>query len=152
MSSLGFDLLDRHVVAGRADDPAVEGPEPLTFAGLLERAAALASALRVLGVATGDTVGVPDEPGVVRTVAICACARLAALPAAAGTVTIEADPAVVRTEGEEFGWAVALRAGGADPEPARAGDPESYREHLLTVAADVVPALLAARPVRVAPS
>lgn len=136
-------------MAGRADHPAVEGPEPLTFAGLLERAAALAGALRVLGVATDDTVGVPEEPGLVRTVTICACARLGAIPGVTGTITIEADPAVVRTAGEEFGWTVALRAGGADPEPARAGDPENYREHLTAVAPDVVPALLAARPVRV---
>ena len=35
MASLGFDLLDRHVVHGRADEPAVVGSH--TFSRLLDR-------------------------------------------------------------------------------------------------------------------
>src|SRR3712207_3557495 len=58
-----FNALDRHVIAGRADQPALIHDSPvtgakqiLTYAELLERVAAFGGALRGLGVERGDRV------------------------------------------------------------------------------------------------
>ncbi|WP_148574510.1 propionyl-CoA synthetase [Nocardioides caldifontis] len=81
-----YNALDRHVVKGRADQPAIIHDSPvtgskrtLTYAELLEQVAAFAGALRGLGVAKGDRVVVymPMIPEAV--VAMLACARLGAV-------------------------------------------------------------------------
>jgi len=81
-----FNALDRHVVAGRADQaalvydsPVTGAQETVTYAVLLERVAAFAGALRLLGVHKGDRVVVymPMVPQAV--VAMLACARLGAV-------------------------------------------------------------------------
>jgi propionyl-CoA synthetase len=81
-----YNALDRHVVKGRADQPAlvydsaVTGVrQTLTYAELLERVAAFAGGLRQLGVGRGDRVVVymPMIPEAV--VAMLACARLGAV-------------------------------------------------------------------------
>ncbi|WP_286689189.1 AMP-binding protein [Aeromicrobium sp. REDSEA-S38_B2] len=84
MASLGFDLLDRHVIGGGADDPATS---TLTFARLLERSSFLGSGLRMLGVQPGDEVGV-QVAGDDRVVAVCACIRIGAVPAPDGAVVV----------------------------------------------------------------
>ena len=81
-----YNALDRHVVNGRADQPALIYDSPVTgtttttsAAELLEKVAAFAGALRGLGVVKGDRVIVymPMIPEVV--VAMLACARIGAV-------------------------------------------------------------------------
>src|SRR3712207_2272900 len=80
------NALDRHVAAGRGEQPALiyDSPmtgriETLTYARMLERTAKLAGALAALGVGAGDRVViympmVPEAP-----IAMLACARLGAV-------------------------------------------------------------------------
>jgi propionyl-CoA synthetase len=81
-----YNALDRHVIGGRADQPALIHDSPVTgtvtttsYAQLLERVAAFAGALRSLGVEKGDRVIVymPMIPEAV--VAMLACARIGAV-------------------------------------------------------------------------
>jgi propionyl-CoA synthetase len=81
-----YNALDRHVVNGRADQPALIHDSPvtgttatLTYAVLLEQVAAFAGALRSFGVEKGDRVVIymPMIPEAV--VAMLACARLGAV-------------------------------------------------------------------------
>jgi propionyl-CoA synthetase len=81
-----YNALDRHVVNGRADQPALIYDSPVTgtittttYAELLEKVAAFAGALRGLGVGKGDRVIVymPMIPEAV--VAMLACARIGAV-------------------------------------------------------------------------
>jgi propionyl-CoA synthetase len=81
-----YNALDRHVVGGRADQPALIHDSPvtgttttLTYAALLEQVAAFAGVLRSLGVEKGDRVVIymPMVPEAV--VAMLACARLGAV-------------------------------------------------------------------------
>ena len=81
-----FNALDRHVVRGAADRPAliydsaVTGEKrTITYAGLLSEVAAFAGALSILGVAKGDRVVIylPMIPEAV--VAMLACARIGAV-------------------------------------------------------------------------
>ncbi|GAB3073690.1 propionyl-CoA synthetase [Pedococcus soli] len=81
-----FNALDRHVAAGRGDQPALHYDSPVTgtaqtftYAALLDRVATFAGALASLGVEKGDRVIVymPMVPEAV--VAMLACARLGAV-------------------------------------------------------------------------
>ncbi|MGI8613592.1 MAG: acetate--CoA ligase [Nocardioidaceae bacterium] len=81
-----FNALDRHVVGGRADQPALIYDSPVTgqqqtlsYARLLEQVASFAGALRMLGVGKGDRVVVylPMVPQAVVT--MLACARIGAV-------------------------------------------------------------------------
>ncbi len=81
-----YNALDRHVVNGRADQPALIYDSPVTgttttttYAELLEQVAAFAGALRQLGVEKGDRVIIylPMIPEAV--VAMLACARIGAV-------------------------------------------------------------------------
>ena len=81
-----YNALDRHVIAGRADQPALIYDSPVTgtersytYAELLELVARFAGVLRTLGVAPGDRVVIylPMVPEAV--VAMLACARIGAI-------------------------------------------------------------------------
>ena len=81
-----FNALDRHVVAGRGDQPALIWDsamtgrvETLSYAALTERTARLAGALAARGVTRGDRVilYMPMVPEAV--IAMLACARLGAI-------------------------------------------------------------------------
>jgi propionyl-CoA synthetase len=81
-----YNALDRHVIGGRADQPAliydsaVAGvQQTFTYAELLEQVAAFAGGLRQLGVGVGDRVVIylPMIPEAV--IAMLACARLGAV-------------------------------------------------------------------------
>lgn len=146
MASLGFDLLDRHVVAGGADDPAAGR---LTYARLLERSASLASGLGMLGVRRGDEVGV-QVVDVDRVLVVCACIRIGAVPAPDGAVVValgDDDGPVVRVGDDAHPLDLVRKAGSGDAAPALADDPDGYREAVLRHAADVVEPLLERRPV-----
>jgi propionyl-CoA synthetase len=81
-----YNALDRHVIAGRADQPALIYDSPVTdsrrtytYAELLEQVARFAGALRTLGVGAGDRVVIymPMVPQAV--IAMLACARIGAV-------------------------------------------------------------------------
>ena len=81
-----YNALDRHVVQGRADQPALiydsavtQTRQTFTYAQLLQRVAAFGGALRWLGVEPGDRVVIymPMIPEAV--IAMLACARIGAV-------------------------------------------------------------------------
>ena len=144
MPSLGFDLLDRHVVAGRADDMACsDATGTLSYAQLLEQVAALAGGLRAIGLGTGDEVEVRVGPGNLRVQVVCACIRLGAVPGERGDVRIVegAAGATVHTVDDEFDLSLVLRVGKTDPAPSLAADQPGYRERVSDAFGDVIDAL-----------
>jgi acyl-coenzyme A synthetase/AMP-(fatty) acid ligase len=141
MPSLGFDLLDRHVVHGRADDIACsDDTGALTFAQLLERASALAGGLRAIGVGSGDEVAVAVKPGNVQVQVVCACVRLGAVPGETGDVRVDED--TVHWSDEELDLALVLKAGKTDPAPSLPADEPGYRDLVHRAFGDVIDALL----------
>jgi propionyl-CoA synthetase len=81
-----YNALDRHVISGRGDQPAIHYDSPvtgtrrtLTYAGLLEQVARFAGVLRALGVEKGDRVVIylPMVPEA--AIAMLACARIGAV-------------------------------------------------------------------------
>src|SRR3546814_15371277 len=56
--NLTYNAVDLPVIRGHATDPAVLGPRPLDFAGLLELVGAVSGAFRSLGVEPRRVVGV----------------------------------------------------------------------------------------------
>ena len=137
-----FDAIDRQIIAGGADRPAlVAGDTTWTYARLLEEVAAFGGVLRHCGVRPGDRVDValPESPEAV--VAVLACARIGAehgvgsgeahaqvlvtdstqtdlLAAASAAVVLvkqrPGDEWQLR-EGQDYDWDVVLRAGRTDP-------------------------------------
>ncbi|RYZ31813.1 MAG: hypothetical protein EOP01_02585, partial [Propionibacteriaceae bacterium] len=97
--NLSFNALDRHVVRGLADEPALLDPGAPThrsfysFAGLLEQVGQLGGALRELGVVAGGTVVLALPLGPELVFGLLACARLGAV---AVPLTDEAPGAVRR--------------------------------------------------------
>ena len=135
MSSLGFDLLDRHVVDGRGDDVAcTDASGTLTYARLLERSAALAGGLRAIGVGVGDDVAVLVSAGTLRVQVVCACIRLGAVPGDDGHVRIvEGSGGVtVQWADEELDLSLVMKAGKTDPAPSLAADSAGYAEAVLS--------------------
>jgi len=133
VASLGFDLLDRHVVDGRGDDIAcTDDTGALTFAQLLERSAGLAGGLRAIGVGAGDAVAVDVEPGNLQVQIVCACVRLGAVPGGAGDVRIveESGDVTVRWSDEELDLALVAKAGRTDPAPSLPADPPGFRDQV----------------------
>lgn len=151
MDSLGFAILDRHVISGRADDVAVPGERPLTFARLLEQAAAVAGGLRALGVEPGRAVHVDLPTSADRVVVVCACVRLGAVPQESGSPRVHRvdDATVVTTEIETMDLVTLRRAGATDPAGSLSKDPDGFGEAVLAQVADVVTPLLAGRPAEV---
>jgi hypothetical protein len=148
--SLGFDLLDRHVVDGRGDDIAcTDAAGSLTFARLLERSAALAGGLGVLGVRPGDDVAVVVQPGNLQVVIVCACVRIGAVPGDRGDVRIveEGGAAVVRLKERDVELALVSKAGAADPAPSLKDDPPGYDADARTTFGTIIDSLLAGSPV-----
>ncbi|MEG9225757.1 hypothetical protein [Aeromicrobium sp. Sec7.5] len=120
-SSLAFLTLDHHVVHGRADDVALSDSEgDLTFALLLDQVASLAGALRLLGLADGDTLHV-EVAGRPRAIAVLAALRLQVVPGAGGAA-LSGDPLVASVGAEEVPWGALREIGRTDPLPAPARD------------------------------
>jgi hypothetical protein len=121
--NLCFDALDRHVVHGRADQVAVEGPDgerPVTYARLLEDVAAFGGVLRAFGVGPGVQVR-SDLAGRDGLVTLLAALRVGAdvLVDDSPGVTLP-DGVVVRRDatGDDLDRDVLLRAGRTDPAPS----------------------------------
>jgi acyl-coenzyme A synthetase/AMP-(fatty) acid ligase len=148
--ALGFELVDRHVVAGRADDIAcTDASGSLTFARLLERSAALAGGFRVLGIGPGDAVHVDLPVGNDRVVVACAVIRLLALPASSGAAVIRSvdGVATVFVDDDDVELTLVERTGRSDPHPAPKADPAGYVEAVTEVFGDIVGPLLSGSPV-----
>ena len=146
MDSLGFDLLDRHVVDGRGDEvTCADATGSLTYARLLERSAAMAGGLRVLGVRSGDEVAVEVPPGNLQVVIVCACIRLGAVPGSQGEVRIvDGDGTVrVRMDDHDLDLSVISKAGAADPAPSLSEDPSGYRDAARATFGHLIDSLLA---------
>lgn len=151
VDSLAFRLLDAHVVAGRADEPAWLGDGgSLTYAQLLHESAAIAGGLKHLGVRTGDVVALELE-GRDRVVALLALVRLAAVPGPDGSVGIVGSsgaPVVVRLPDDEVAWNVVRDLGRGDPAAALRTDPDGYEVRVAPEHADVIEPLLRGEPLR----
>jgi hypothetical protein len=149
-TALGFELLDRHVVAGRSDAIACTDPfGSLTFARLLERSAALAGGLRVLGIRPGHEVHLDLPSGNERVVVVCAMIRLGALPEpeAEIQITVVGGVGAVRINEDVVELALIERAGRSDPHPAPKADPPGYADAVTDVFSDIVGPLLSGSPV-----
>lgn len=137
MASLGFDLLDRHVVAGRADEPALLVEPRFTFARLLEHAAAVGGALKALGVTRESGFVLDLEPGVDHTVLLCACVRIGVVARPEGVDDtfvarrVDATTHVTVPGGDPIDLITLRRAGATDPAGALADDAEGFRERAL---------------------
>ena len=144
--NLCYNLVDIHVVRGQASEPALldEG-SATSFEVLLERVAALAGAMRALGVAPGSGVGVLLDDPTDRVQMLLACLRLGAvhveLTESAATEEIDRhQPQLVATsrrlnytghvpascllrgvpaedDTRDLDWEIAARAGRTDPAP-----------------------------------
>jgi acyl-coenzyme A synthetase/AMP-(fatty) acid ligase len=147
VDSLGFDLLDRHVVDGRGDDIACTDDDTgaLTFAQLLERSAALAGGLQAIGVGAGDVVAVRVEPGNLQVQVVCACVRLGAVPGETGDVCIveESGDVTVRWSDEQLDLALVAKAGRTEPAPSLPADAPGFRDRVRAGFADLVDVLQA---------
>lgn len=145
MSVLGFELLDRHVVEGRADAIALAMPEMrLRYAELLERVAALAGALAHLGVEWDDNVAIDASDPHHEVLAVLACIRLGALPGDEGEIRIETAEGrtVVRTPTETHEWGTVMKMGASDPAATLERDPGRYRERLDSSYDEVISTLI----------
>lgn len=119
-----YNALDVHVIRGRADDTALslDGVQR-SYARLLTEVAACAGVFRAFGVGPGDQVAVGSLPRETAVVAVLATARVGAVvqhddsPGAAGKVVLGDTPdgVVLRVDGEDLAWDVAMRAGRTDP-------------------------------------
>ncbi|CAN5236269.1 hypothetical protein BH09ACT10_BH09ACT10_18500 [soil metagenome] len=131
MAAIAYELLDAPVIHGRADEIAFE--TGLTYATLLERVAALAGALRNIGVVADDRVGVElAHPH--RVIAALAVARIGAVPGGGAEIRFvdSEDGPVMHFDGRVLAWDLVLRAGRNDPAEAIASDPPGLAEIVRT--------------------
>lgn len=111
-----FDALDRHVIAGHAEDVALAaGDRRYTYAELLGEVAAFAGVLRALGVTLGAPVAVDLPPGPEAVISLLGCARLGAVPSVDGSVSVRVEDGEVMVA--DLTWEQAMRAGRTDPAP-----------------------------------
>jgi propionyl-CoA synthetase len=133
-----FDLLDVHVIGGRADVEALRwSDDAWTYSRLLEEVAAFGGVLRHCGVTPGDRVDLELPESAELVVAVLACARIgaehrfgareAAVLVTDSTAQVTQAPVVLvkqrpgeereLVEGRDYDWDVVLRAGRTDPAP-----------------------------------
>lgn len=142
MHSLAFRALDRHVIDGRADEPAlIAGEITLSYAQLLHESASLAGGLRDLGVVTGTAVSIEVPERSIQVVSLLAVVRFAAHPGEPEGIVIDG-PRVI-TADETFDYDLVLRAGRVDPARALAADPEGYDDRVRARYGGIIETLLA---------
>ncbi len=148
MTSLVFRALDRHVVGGLADHPAIADERgSLSYAQLLHESACLAGAIGHFGVARGTPVSIDLPHSRELVIAVLACARLGAEPHAAAAHAFVGTPPQFRTPDTEVTWEVLIRAGRAEPAPAPERDPEGYEELLRAEHGELIDSLIAGRTI-----
>ena len=144
MPSLGFDLLDRHVVHGRGDDVACsDATGTLSFAQLLERSPRWRAGSGRIGVGAGDEVAVRVGPGNLRVQVVCACVRLGAVPGERGDVRIVEDAAGARCTRSTTSSTCpsSCEVGKTDPAPSLAVRPAGLPRRVSDAFGDVIEAL-----------
>lgn len=148
MTSLVYGALDAQVIAGRADELALDdGTVSLTYAQLLAEVAALAGGLSRLGVRAGSSVSLELEAAY-EVLAVLACARLGAVVDPGAPVRVAGDPPVVHTGSDEVGWETVLGIGRTDPEAAPAADAPGYAERFSAAHASIFTTLASGRAIR----
>lgn len=144
--SLAFRLLDRHVVEGRADEPAlVDGTTIISFADLLHDAASLARGLAHVGIGAEAALA----GGSLRTevTSLLALVRLGTAIEPSAAWTIGGDPARVLGPEVDEDWEVVLRSGRVDPHPAARQDPDGWADTVLVAYGDLLAPLFTGRPI-----
>lgn len=130
-------MLDRQVIDGRADETAAVADEgQLTYAQLVERSAAVAGGLKMLGVRAESTVSVKTA-GLDRIIVLWAIARIHAEPAINGRWTVSGEPATVSTNDNDVLLTTVEHTGRHDPAPAPRTDPPGYADRLTGAHPDV---------------
>lgn len=145
MTSLGFEMLDRHVVHGRGEQVAsTDAHGSVTFAKLTEQVAELAGGLTMLGVQQGDLVHVQLPPGTLLVRTVCAVIRLGAVPGNHGPAHILEVDGVARVRAGEHDLELTFvqRAGRAQPAPALHQDRDGYGDDARGTFRDIVETLL----------
>ncbi|MCW2758632.1 MAG: hypothetical protein JWO46_2378 [Nocardioidaceae bacterium] len=127
-----YQLLDRAIVDGRADDVVLRDPgTEVSFATLLEETAALGGVLIGIGVVPGSPVAVRLAPERRAATALLAVSRI-------GAVLDDAADQVVTEEGVgDVPWDAVQKIGRTDPAPAavqHADDPWTTRTTVLDLA------------------
>lgn len=144
--SLAFRALDRHVIDGRADEPALVTPTgTLSYAQLLHESASLAGGLRDLGVIAGTPIRLQVPARRVWVLGVLAIVRLGAEPVHDGDEAryrIVEDPAVVCVDDDTLDLDLVLRAGRHDPARALTTDPADYAGRMERRYGDVLATLL----------
>jgi non-ribosomal peptide synthetase component E (peptide arylation enzyme) len=142
MMTLVFRALDRHVVGGRAEHPAIEDDRgSLSYAQLVHESACIAGAINHLGVERGTDVSIDIPPGRNLVIAVLACARLGAVPSAKGVYRFVDE--TFYTADTEVAWDLLIRAGRAEPAPAPDRDADGYEELMLSSFPEVLEPLIA---------
>lgn len=143
MDSLAFRALDRHVIDGRADEPALFTAErTYTYAQLLHDSASLAGGLRALGLAQGGPVHLHVPERRIWVLGVLAIVRLGAEPDHDASFVVSGDPAIVRIGDEEVELDLVLRAGRSDPATALTSDTGDYGQRMAQKYGDVLATLL----------
>ncbi len=146
MTTLVFRALDRHVIGGLADHPAVQDDRgPMSYAQLLHESACIAGAMGHLGVANGTEVSINDARGRTLVIAVLACARLGAVPSTLGGYRFSGE--TFHTPETEIPWDLLMRAGRSEPAPAPDSDPEGYEDLMTAGFPEVFAPLLAGETV-----
>lgn len=136
--SLVFDVLDRQVIAGLADDIAIADERgTVSYAQLLHESACIGAGLHHMGVEPGTPVVVDVAPGRDLVMSVLACARIGAVPSDAADVRLVGTPPVLHTLDTEVTWDVLDKAGRTEPAPAPETDPEGYEAHLRATYPDI---------------
>lgn len=150
MTSLGFEILDRHVVEGRGDVVACSDETgSMTYAKLLERAAELGGGLHLLGVGPGDHVEIELPAGNLLVATVAAVIRLGAIPAAHGSTRIfrRDGEAWVHRGDQDTELDLVRRAGRSQPAPALTFDEPGFGDVASNAFEDIVESLLSGSPV-----
>ncbi|MET0766192.1 MAG: AMP-binding protein [Aeromicrobium sp.] len=144
MTSLVFRLLDHHVITGLADHTAVSDEQgTMSYAQLLHESACIAGGLHHMGIEPGTDVVVDLPSGRHHVVAVLACARIGAVPAATGDFRLEGTPPVLHAPDTRVGWDVLDKAGRTEPASAPEVDPDGYEELLRAAYPEIVDTLAA---------
>lgn len=151
MTSLGFEILDRHVIEGRGDELACsDATGSLTYLKLLERVGEIGGGLRLLGVREDEHVEIDLPPGNLLVATVAAVIRLGAIPAAHGATRIfctNDEAWVLRNGQDQVELDLVRRAGRSDPAPALRFDPPGYGDAAGNAFEDIVESLLSGSPV-----
>jgi len=150
VTSLGFEILDRHVVEGRGDDVAcTDETGSMTYSKLLERAAEFGGGLHLLGVRPNDHVEIDLPAENLLVAVVCAVIRIGAIPAAHGTtrIFVRDGEAWVHRDEQDHELDLIRRAGRGQPAPALRFDAPGFGDAASNAFEDIVESLLSGSPV-----